>query len=179
MAKIFVSYSRKDSNAAHKLVDSLEEMGHDVWVDWEEISPAVDWLEKIKRGIEGSDAFVFLVSPHSIKSEVCNVEIGHAAQNNKRIVPVVLSSVKPEDSNEIIRKLNWTFIRRGDDYKAGLAKIKDAIELDFEWVDDHNRLQTRALEWDRNKDDSLLLSGRELRRVRRILRNAAGKEPEI
>ena len=177
MAKIFVSYSRKDSKSAHKLVDALEEMGHDVWVDWEEISPAVDWLEKIKFGIEGSDAFVFLVSPHSIKSEVCNVEIGHAALNNKRIVPIVLRDVEPEDTNEIIRKLNWTFLRRNDDYKMGLVKIKDAIELDFEWVDEHSRLQTRALEWDRKKDASLLLRGGELRRVRRTIRNVTSKEP--
>jgi hypothetical protein len=44
MAKIFVSYSRKDSKSAQKLVGALEELGLDVWVDWEEIAPAVDWL---------------------------------------------------------------------------------------------------------------------------------------
>jgi WD40 repeat protein len=177
MARIFVSYSRKDTKSAHKLVDALEEMGHDVWVDWEEISPAVDWLEKIKRGIEGADAFLFLVSPHSIKSEVCNVEIGHAALNNKRIVPVVLQDVKTNDTNEIIRKLNFTFLRRDDDYTLGLARIKDAIELDFEWVDEHSRLQTRALEWDRKKDTSLLLRGSDLRDARRAIFTAVNKEP--
>ena len=177
MAKIFLSYSRRDSEAAHKFVDALEKTGHDVWVDWEAISPAVDWLEKIKNGIEESDAFVFLVSPNSIKSEVCNVEIGHAALNNKRIVPVVLQNVSSDETNETIRKLNWIFLRVDDDYDAGMAKIKEAIELDFEWVEEHRRLQTRALEWDRKKDVSLLLRGGDLRRARRAVTGAREKEP--
>jgi len=177
MAKIFISYSRKDSKSAHKLMGALEEMGHEVWVDWESIPPAADWLEQIFRGIEGSDAFIFLVSPYSIKSEVCNVEIGRAVLNNKRIVPIVLKDVDTKATNENIRKLNWTFLRRGDDYKVGLEKIKDAIELDFEWVEEHNRLQTRALEWHRRKDSSLLLRGGDLRSVRRAVDGAKDKEP--
>ncbi|MDX1378188.1 MAG: toll/interleukin-1 receptor domain-containing protein, partial [Anaerolineales bacterium] len=177
MAKIFVSYSRKDSKKAQKLIDALKDMGHDVWVDWESILPASDWLEQIFHGIEGADAFIFLVSPHSIKSEVCSVEVGHAVSNNKRIVPVVIRQVKPEDTNEEIRKRNWIFLRRGDDYEAGLTNIKDAIELDFEWVEEHSRLQTWALEWDRMKESALLLRGRELRRVRSVIAGAKDKEP--
>ena len=41
-------------------------MEQDVWVDWESIPPAVDWLEQIFRGIEESDAFIFLISPDSV-----------------------------------------------------------------------------------------------------------------
>ncbi|HAV75881.1 MAG TPA: hypothetical protein DCX53_00860, partial [Anaerolineae bacterium] len=177
MAKLFISYSRKDSKAARKLIDNMKEMGHDVWVDWEDIPPAVDWLEQIFRGIEGSDVFIFLLSPHSIKSEVCNVEVGRAALNNKRIVPIVLKDVDHKSTNEIISKLNWIFLRRAGEYDTALARLKDAIELDFEWVDEHNRLQSRALEWHRKKEPSLLLRGRELRRVRGIVVGAMGKEP--
>src|SRR6266542_4170606 len=104
MAKLFVSYSRKDSIIARKLIDALKDLQQDVWVDWEDIPPAVDWLEQIFRGIEGSDAFIFLVSPDSIASDVCNVEIGRAKLNNKRIIPVVLRDVAPQPTNEIIRK---------------------------------------------------------------------------
>jgi len=93
MAKLFVSYSRKDSVAAHRLIEALKSIQQDVWVDWESIPPAVDWLEQIFRGIEESDAFIFLISPDSIASEVCKVEINRAAQNNKRIIPIVLRDV--------------------------------------------------------------------------------------
>ncbi|MGZ9235760.1 MAG: toll/interleukin-1 receptor domain-containing protein, partial [Anaerolineales bacterium] len=87
MAKLFVSYSRRDSVAARKLIEAFRTIGQDVWVDWESIPPAVDWLEQIFRGIEEADAFLFLISPDSIASEVCKVEINRAAQNNKRIIP--------------------------------------------------------------------------------------------
>jgi WD40 repeat protein len=177
MAKIFVSYSRKDSKTARKLIESFTTMGHDVWVDWEDIPPAVDWLEQIFRGIEGSEVFVFIVSPDSIKSEVCNVEIGRAAQNNKRIIPVVVRDVEPKTTNEIIRKLNWTFIRKGESLEDGLAKIKTAIELDLPWVEEHNRLQSRALEWHRKKDPSLLLRGKDLRNARHMVMTAGKKDP--
>ena len=108
MAKLFVSYSRKDSVVARKLIDALKSMEQDVWVDWEDIPPAADWLEQIFRGIEGSDAFIFLLSPDSIASEVCNVEVKRAALNNKRIIPVLLRDVDTKKTNDIIRKLNWT-----------------------------------------------------------------------
>ena len=177
MANLFISYSRKDSKTAQKLIAALKDMGHHVWVDWESILPASDWLEQIYHGIEGADAFIVLVSPNSIKSEVCNVEVGHAALNNKRIVPVMIKQVKPEDTNENVRKRNWVFLRRNDKFTDGLEKIQDAIVVDFEWVEEHSRLQTRALEWDRKKDTSLLLRGGDLRRVRRAINKAKDKEP--
>src|SRR5215510_7173117 len=111
MAKLFVSYSRKDSVASRKIIQALKDLGQDVWVDWEDIPPAADWLEQIFRGIESVDAFIFMVSPDSIKSEVCTQELRHAAKNNKRIIPVVLRQADPQDTNEIIRKLNWIFMR--------------------------------------------------------------------
>lgn len=177
MAKLFISYSRKDSQTARKLIQALRDIGQEVWVDWEDIPPAVDWLEQIFLGIEGSDAFIFLVSPHSIISEVCNVEVGRAAQNNKRIIPVVLQEVDPKTTNEIIRKLNWTFIREADDFDEGVLKVKTAIELDLDWLTEHNRLQSRALEWHRKKEPSLLLHGKDLRNAREMVMLAGTKDP--
>ena len=52
MAKLFVSYSRKDSVAARKLIEAFRAIEQEVWVDWEAIPPAADWLEQILRGIE-------------------------------------------------------------------------------------------------------------------------------
>src|SRR5215213_7520244 len=177
MAKLFVSYSRRDSVAARKLIDAFRAIDQQVWVDWESIPPAVDWLEQIFRGIEEADAFIFLISPDSIASEVCKVEVGRAAQNNKRIIPVVVRDVNPKDTLENIRKLNWTFLRETDNFEEGLAKIKTAIELDLDWLEEHRRLQVRSLEWHRKKDTSLLLRGRDLRNARRMLTTSTAKDP--
>lgn len=177
MAKLFVSYSRKDSVTARKLIEAFRSIDQDVWVDWESIPPAVDWLEQIFRGIEEADAFIFLISPDSIASEVCKVEINRAAQNNKRIIPIVLRDVDPKITPESIRKLNWTFIRETDNFEEGLAKVKTAIELDLDWLEEHRRLQVRSLEWHRKKDPSLLLRGRDLRNARHMLATATSKDP--
>src|SRR4030095_15630528 len=177
MAKLFVSYSRRDSVAARKLIEAFRSIEQDVWVDWESIPPAVDWLEQIFRGIEAADAFLFLISPDSIASEVCKVELNRAAQNNKRIIPIVLRDVTPKDAPESIRKLNWTFIRETDNFEEGLAKVKTAIELDLDWLEEHRRLQVRALEWHRKKDVSLLLRGRDLRNAQHMLATATSKDP--
>lgn len=177
MAKLFVSYSRRDSAAARKLIEAFRSIEQEVWVDWESIPPAVDWLEQIFRGIEESDAFLFMISPDSIASEVCKVEINRAAQNNKRIIPIVLRDVKPSDAPENIRKLNWTFLRESDNFEEGLAKVKTAIELDLDWLEEHRRLQVRSLEWHRKKDPSLLLRGRDLRNARHMLATATSKDP--
>ncbi|HNF36067.1 MAG TPA: TIR domain-containing protein [Anaerolineales bacterium] len=178
MSKLIVSYSRKDSVVARKLIDTFKKNEFDVWVDWEDIPPAVGWLEQILRGIEESDAFIFLISPDSVNSEVCKVEIEHAAKNNKRIIPIVLREVDPKTVIPTIRDLNWIFIREQDDFAAGIEKVKVAITLDIEWVEEHRRLQVRALEWHREKDPSHLLRGHDLRTARQMVASAESKDPK-
>ena len=178
MSKLIVSYSRKDSTVARKLIDSFKQINFDVWVDWEDIPPAVGWLEQILRGIEESDVFVFLISPDSVASEVCKVEIEHAAKNNKRIIPIVLRDIDPKTAIPTIRDLNWIFLREQDNFADGLEKIKIAITLDIEWVQEHRRLQVRALEWERKKDPSLLLRGNDLRSARKMLASTEKNDPK-
>lgn len=177
MTGIFISYSRKDSAHANKLIEEFKSIDLDVWVDWEDIPPAVGWLDQILRGIEEADAFVFLISPDSLASEVCNKELEHAHQNSKRIIPIVVRDVDPRTTEAVIRDLNWIFIREQDDHATGLDKVKTAINLDVDWLEEHRRLQVRALEWDRKKDPSLLLRGGDLRNARRMIAAAEHKNP--
>lgn len=178
MTKVLISYSRKDSALARKLIGEFKSFDLEVWVDWEDIPPAVGWLEQIEQGIEESDAFIFLISPDSIISEVCKVEIEHARKNHKRIVPILIRDVETKQVVPTIRDLNWIFLREQDDFKEGLEKVKIAIELNLEWVEEHRRLQVRALEWDRKKDPSLLLRGGDLRRARHMLATAEKNDPK-
>jgi WD40 repeat protein len=178
MTGIFISYSRKDSVIARKLIEEFKTIKLDVWVDWEDIPPAVDWLDQVLQGIEQADAFVFLVSPDSAISEVCKVEVEHARKNHKRIIPVVVRDENPKNLIPTIRELNWIFLREQDDFKEGLEKVTVAINLDIEWVQEHRRLQVRALDWDRKKDPSLLLRGSDLRRARKMIATAEKNDPK-
>jgi WD40 repeat protein len=48
-------------------------------------------------------------------------------------------------------------------FDEALQKLNVAIHTDWEWVKFHTKLQLRALEWEKHKDASRLLRGRELR----------------
>ena len=102
MSKVFISYSRRDKVLAKRLTGELQKSEIDFWIDWEDIPPTVDWWKEIEKGIEESDAFLFLISPDSIKSKVCGQELEHAVQNGKRLLPVVLRDVNA--FSEIVEK---------------------------------------------------------------------------
>lgn len=178
MTGVLISYSRKDSVIARKLIQEFKAINLDVWVDWEDIPPAVHWLEQVLRGIEEADAFIFLVSPDSAVSEVCKVEVEHARKNHKRIIPILVRDVDAKLLVPTIRELNWIKLREEDDFKTGLESVKVAITIDIEWVEEHRRLQVRALEWDREKDQSLLLRGSDLRNARKLFASAEKNDPK-
>jgi hypothetical protein len=88
MTDTFISYSRKDIAFAKIIHESLQSSQLETWIDWQDIPPSVDWFEEIKEAIEQADTFVFIISPTSVKSEICSKEIAHAELNNKRLIPI-------------------------------------------------------------------------------------------
>ena len=111
MANVFISYSRKDIQFAKKLTGELQKSELDYWSDWEGIPPTVDWWNEIEKGIEEADAFVFLISPDSVNSEVCRREIEHAVKNGKRLIPLVICETKGDEIPTQLNALNWILFK--------------------------------------------------------------------
>lgn len=103
MSYIFVSYSRRDFDVAQKIIDALARNQLDTWIDWKSIPKGEDWEQEIYRGIEQAEAFLFLISPASVTSEMCNREIAHAVKNGKRILPIFITDVEKFVYNEVLR----------------------------------------------------------------------------
>jgi len=179
MNQLFVSYSRKDTDFARKLTNSLESEKMSVWIDWQDIPPSVDWFKEIEKGIEEADVFIFVVSPDSILSPVCADEVAHAIKNGKRIAPVVAREIDMKDAPKSLSHLNWVFFSRPPDtFEEAFNKLLTAIRTDYDWAQTHNRLQVKALEWDRNKrEDSFLLHGMELLDAEAQLKVNGEKQP--
>ncbi len=98
---VFISYSRKNSEFARKLIDRLTLKGKDAWVDWEGIPlTSPNWWNEIKQGIEQADSFLFIVSPASMAYVVCNMELDYAYAYalNKRVIPLIYEDVESRDS---------------------------------------------------------------------------------
>ena len=93
MSDVFISYFLRDIDFVRHLFDQLKARDREAWADWQDIPPTADWLAEIYRGIEAADSFLFIISPDSVVSEICTLEIEHAIQHNKWLVPVVLHDV--------------------------------------------------------------------------------------
>lgn len=178
MANVFISYSRRDIAFASLLNQGLEEQGFTTWVDWQDIPPSTEWLKEIFAAIEQADVFLYVLSNKSINSETCKMEFYHALANNKRIIPVSIDDLKPENLFEEIAAINWISFQERKDYKKQLQDLLTAINIDFDWIKSHTRLQVRALEWTRKgRNQSFLLRGNELAESKDWLARKATKEP--
>lgn len=179
MKQLFISYSRKDIDFARRLTESFAAKDFDAWVDWQDIPPSVDWMQQIQMGIEQADIFLYIVSPDSITSEVCSREISHAVLNGKRIIPIIAREFETTRAPQTISHLNWIFFSRSQDiFEEAFEKILTSIHTDYAWVQAHSRLQTKALEWERSeREDSLLLRGRELENAQSQLSVNDSKDP--
>ncbi len=127
---VFISYGRRHSLAfARKLYYSLVARGYKVWFDMNDIPLAVDFQEQIDSGIKTANNFIFVISPHSIKSVYCRKEVELAAMWGKRIIPTL--HVYPTDCDNLIhpelQKRNW--LQMSQDEQTALDLSKQAFAL--------------------------------------------------
>jgi WD40 repeat protein len=178
MTDVFISYSRRDKEFVSELVDRLTARGKDCWVDWDDIPPTAEWVQEIYQGIEGSDAFLFVITPDSARSVPCRDEIEHAQSLNKRIVPILRRAVDGVALPDAIASRNWILLPESADVDEAVGPLIEAIERDLENVRSHTRLLQKALEWtSSNRDGSLLLRGSELGAAEAWLARASSLEP--
>jgi len=187
MSHIFISYSRRDLDFVQQIVDALAASEVEAWVDWKSIPKGEDWEQEIYRGIEAADAFLFLISPDSIQSKMCNKEVLNAMQNRKRILPILIRDTRTDEfldasARAEIKRLNWVYCRKDlDNFADAVDKVRETIRTDYEWVRFHTNLQTKALAWERTQHEkSRLLRGRELTEAQQqIARAGQTKEPPL
>src|ERR671933_127347 len=111
MSDAFISYSRRDKDFVKNLYEAFVKLNRNVWVDWKNIPLTADWRKEISEGILAADNFIFVISPDSIASQECGVEIEQAISHNKRLVPILYRNVDPKDTHPSLAAINWTFFR--------------------------------------------------------------------
>ena len=94
-----------------------------------------EWWKEIEAGIEGADTFVFVISPDSLASKVCQDEINHAVKHNKRILPIVYRGAyklldKDNPAHAAINSYNWLFFREKDDFNQSFQELIDALNVE-------------------------------------------------
>jgi hypothetical protein len=172
MPDVFISYSRKDKEFAEKLVRALEADGRDVWIDFDDIPFASEWWEEICNGIDLSEATIFIISPDSLESKVCGMEVNYAIKNHKRLIPILYREVKDVPIPADVSHLNWISFNESAVFENAYRKLIETIDTDLTALRQHTRLLLRAKEWEKKgHSSSLLLRGDELSDLKRMLTN--------
>lgn len=181
---VFVSYRRLNVEFVKRLVEDLQAQDKEVWVDWEDIPPGVEgFADEIKRGLEGADTFIAVLSPDYLESTYCvDLELQYAVELKKKIIPIVLHKFDDYPIPEGISHINWIYFTphagQANAYDEAFPKILQVMDTDLEHVRQHKRFMLRAIEWDENNRlQSFLLNGEEIENAQTWLAHGAGKEP--
>lgn len=167
MNETFISYSRVDKEFVSMLVAHLRNIGIDPWIDNEDIPSASLWKQEVLVGIQFCHNFIYIISPESVQSQYCDMELDHALALNKRIIPVVARDCPFKDVRPPIRELNAIFF---NDFQDGLFKLLSVLDspLGFTFGD---RLDAEIRIFDKSGDRTFPL----YRNQYRLGRNPQGK----
>lgn len=114
MGSIFISYSHKDTGYAHKLADSLQEMGFEAWID-ARLDYGSHWPLEIQKQLDACEAFIVIMSPRAFSSEWVQSELQRAKRKQKPIFPLLLEGDEP-----------WLSVESTQFYDVRGEKLPDA-----------------------------------------------------
>lgn len=181
---VFISYRRKNLEFAQKLETAFKNEGFEVWIDSEDIAPASpEYMVDIKKGIEGADVVIPIFSPDYFESDICKEELQYAADNHKRIIPIVYkegfdSSLMPDS----VGKVNWVYfcphLKDENDFDTAFPKLMKGILLNHDYARMHTQYLIRTNEWlEHERNESYLLDGDEISKAETWLATEVKTDP--
>lgn len=160
ITRLFLSYSRKDAKELQKIVLALRSRGYDPDFDKSEFDPnnvltgisaEDEWWKRLQQLIARADVMIFLVSPDSASSRVCDEEIAYARGLAKRIIPVLCRRVDfakaPPRLSALNVKIDFT-ANTEETFEASVNALEAAIETNVTWQRELRRLTELAVTWD-------------------------------
>ncbi|MBT9317410.1 toll/interleukin-1 receptor domain-containing protein [Leptothoe spongobia] len=161
---VFISYSSADADIARTLNNALQSQGKTTWFDQESIAAGTaNFQREIYQGIEVSDNILFILSPRSVSSPYCTLEVEHAARFNKRFVTILHQPVKAADLHPELAKVQWLdFSQQRGNFTTHFNHLIRILDTDRDHVQSHTKWLQRSLEWQqKEQSDDLLLRGAE------------------
>ncbi len=109
MAKIYFSYSHRDSKIVHPISEYLQNMGNEILIDEMLLYPGVKWRDTLEKALIDSDVILYFVSGNSLASnnEFFKYEIEeakkYASKQEKLLIPILIDdSPIPSDISDIL-----------------------------------------------------------------------------
>ena len=145
--RIFISYSRNDFEIANQLGQRLSSAGFEIFVDKESISAGEKWQERLLQLIKKCDRVLFLISPDSVASDVCDWEINQAETEGKSILPVVVRDTPIESVPGRLQRIQFIeFSSLNADRDA--QEIVNSLNKNIEWERQKTEIHDWATSWD-------------------------------
>ena len=189
---VFLSYSRKDGEFVARLAEALRAQGFEAAYDASPhasknpelgIAAEDEWWKQLERMITAADAMVFIVSPDSVASKVCDEEIVYARHMGKRVIAVMRREIDFAKAPPKLAALNVK-LRFLDDsevgFAASLAALIEALELDAAWWREQAWFAEQAKTWkdaEEAKRKDWTLSAAELARAEQWAARRPAKAP--
>lgn len=158
---VFISYSRRDAPFVQQLAQALTDNGYLADFDRSQRDPSNvafgiaaedEWWPRLQQMIAAADVMVFVVSPDSAASKVCDDEIEYARAVGKRIIAILHRPIDFAAAPKLLAALNVKidFSEQGrTPWSDALAALRAALDVNVQWVREHTRIGTLALEWDK------------------------------
>jgi DNA-binding response OmpR family regulator len=130
--KIFISFSRKDSDFVRMLANDLKVNGVTVWDNLNEIPTGASWASPIKQAIETADYMLAVMSRHSIESDWVQREIymGKSKEeqgiSSRFIIPLIIDDEAVEHMPYFIHRKQYLDFRKN--YKIALDSLLKLVK---------------------------------------------------
>jgi TIR domain len=150
---VFVAYSGDDREFANQLDAALAASGvRSVADGFFHNPPGQDVKTTLGTLIRRADAFVFVLSPSSARSEICRWELDAAMRAEIRVLTVVARPLDGVSPPPQLTDRQWIVFYReptspGSGFGDGLARLIVALTVDVEWLEEHTRYLKRATDW--------------------------------
>jgi formylglycine-generating enzyme len=130
--KIFLSYASQDRPLAQAINRALLHQGHDVFFDRDDLPPGEEFHERIRKAIQRSELFVFLVSEHALDAASYTLSELEIAQEtidrpHGRLLPVLLAPLAFDRLPEFLRSV--TMLQTSGDVIAAVTAAVHRISV--------------------------------------------------
>lgn len=134
MPNIFVSYSHDDLEQAELIIKLLRRFDedYDIWWDFQ-IRSGAHWRATIENEIRNRDIFIFLMSPDSMASNFCHIELTVARDSKRFVLPIIIEqpiddSKMPDDIAEFLHDFQYVDLSGEGDKSFELTKLFNALK---------------------------------------------------
>jgi len=119
MRKVFISYARENRPDIEQLVEQLDVLGCQTWID-SSLHGGQNWWDEVLRRIADCEAFIPIISRGALNSVACQREFDWAENLGKPVLPVAVEPPPTALPRRFSERQIVDYSDRGDRDRAAL-----------------------------------------------------------